>query len=258
MGCYDENCPKKCEIMENFEKIEQFIAQELSIEERAAFEEELASNELLKEEYQLFQLMKEGIKSAENRKLVAEIQADFLNKQQSQTKQFFLPKYLLKIAAVFMGILMFWAGNYAYNLDVDVVINSHKLSYSEPTMRSTANELAQIEGHYKKKEYELVLKVLKSLKKTDVKSVFLGAMSAFELKDYAKAQEYLSEVAMLDSHKEYKNEINYYSALTVLGQGKISLAYQEFSKLKADKSNPYHVLVDQIFLIKLKILSLKE
>lgn len=244
--------------MTNFEAIEAYLNGELDEQEKIVFENELKSNKNLAEELNLIKFIHDGIKTAEISAVVGQAQKEYLDTRSSHKIKITWYKLPLQIAASLIGFATIWSLFFVNNLDANNLLKNNSLSYVEPTMRITITDESDFGRYYKNKEYDTILDLINKLQSPTANQYFLTAMAAFEKERYLETNYFLKEAAKIDTSQQYSNEIAYYAGLAYLGNKEVEKAYVLLKNISEDKDNPYSKLVGKVFLIQLKILSLKK
>jgi len=152
-----------------------------------------------------------------------------------------LVRYGMTIAARVAIVVI---ANFVFN---STTVTSGKLfeenyfSYELSTTRDPAAIETPIEKAYKGKDYQEVAKAGDTA--TTVKSLFLAAMSNLESKNDAKAIElFKTVIAKTESAGTgiFKDESEYYLALTYLRSKEYDRALELMQKIRDDKSHLYH------------------
>jgi hypothetical protein len=131
--------------------------------------------------------------------------------------------------------------------------------YNPSMLRGSDDKAQNIRNAYKAQDFEKVIAEI-GAGNSDSEMVFLRAMSNFKLKNFEAS---LNDFALLKKQNvsslkpSYVYEIAYYEALALIGAEKYDLAQTQLESVKNDAQNPYHSLISDWDIFKLKVLKSK-
>ncbi len=240
--------------MENLDRIEHFLDNQMNLEERAAFERKILNNNQLREEVAEVSILRDAIKSAEIRSVVQQVQQDFLQNKKPSGIQRGLGVKIWRMAAGIVLICAVSAGYWFSQISGKSILSDHALGYINPVVRSTEAEQEEMRMYFQNGNYNALLRRIQEIHDPSAEQYFLAAMAAFDLKDYEKADRFLSKTSLVDKEGIYTYELPYYEALVDLGQNDFSGAYTKLTALKKDEANPYSRTITRGMLIKVRYL----
>ncbi len=251
------------------ENIDQYIAKTLTIDQKEQFEQEMNENPELADQVSKQLLATEAIKLAGLRASVAAVQKEFLAEEKSQKpiqpliakpqNNWFIS--FRNIAASLAVLVLGWSTYQYFNLNSQSILEENTISYHVPVMRSTEQVENKFVEYYKNGEFDKVLKLNELEKIQTQKEQFITAMANFNLKNYDSALNQINGLINqkdLRENRQYSNELHYYKALCLIGLNKTNEGISEFKKISANPDNPYAKSISNLFLMKLKILALKN
>ncbi|MEA5461692.1 tetratricopeptide repeat protein [Arcicella sp. LKC2W] len=250
---------------EELEKIESFVNDSLTLEDKMSFQREMSENSELLEKIQKFISAKDVIIAANLRKEVANIHQKFM--QEDYQEQVTPPKPIIrklfwnnvtKIAASMMMIIGLWVIYQVSILSAESIITDSQIEYTSSTFRGEKSNLGHIRGLYRNKNYTQMLKTLQNESSPNAEMIFLKAMANFKMKNYQLAINEFGQLRKANaktSEPSFVHELTYYEALSLVGNKNYDLAIEKLEKIKADPNNPYHVGVSEWQLFKLKLLN---
>ncbi len=249
--------------MELLEKMDNYLAGNLSENDKKSFEKEIKNDKNLENEVSKQLLAREAIKLANLRLNVKAIQENFLSEEYSEAK---IPKIgrnwkILngRIAASIAVFLILFGGFQWFNLSGEKLLSQDGLRYQEPIMRGEVFDKNAIEEAYKDENYKQVISIFSKIERANIKEQFLTAMAFYNLKEYGSSNK-LIDLGLKENevNKLYINELQYYKALNLVGLKKYEEAISLFENIKSDPNHLYQKNITPIFLLKLKALAIKN
>ncbi len=236
--------------MEKIDIFDKYLKNQMTADEKQTFDKDLAENTALNEEFAKYKLAVELLKFENLKKEIGVVHQEF---KQPQAKVIKFP--VMRIAAAVMfGILGFGGFWMSSNTGNDV-LETNTLLYIQPISRGDVEVKKQAELFYVNGELDQLITLFKSSEKPNEKLSFLAAMAFYRQE---KFQETLTLIEKIQAEKptEFNNELEYYKGQSLVGLNRIDEALAVFEKM--DKSNPYSESITWTYLLKLKLLSLKN
>jgi hypothetical protein len=256
--------------MENLERIENYLNNTLNESERMEYENELESNDSLRDTQLRYILAKDAIAGVGVRNVVAEEHRKFMSKRtdnqtftEKERKPMGKQIYLftpMRIAASILLILSVYTGFQYATLSNESVLDGMSSDYNPSVLRGANDNLQNIRNDYKYGKFENVISAIANQENLSSEMIFLRAMSNYNLKNYqASLQDFetLRKQNAGNSKPSYVYEIEYYEALALVGNGKYDLAISQLEKIKNNESNPYRSLISEWDILKIKALKTK-
>lgn len=237
--------------MEKFEIFDDYLNDNLDPEARLLFEEQLLTDNALKQFFNDYKIALELIKYEGLKSEVAKANKHY--KTRKGTKNSFP---IIKIAAiVIFGLLTFsafWVGQ----TEGKDLLEYLPIEYIEPNQRGDNKEKLQAESLYLRKDYERLIELYNLSIEPTEKLIFLTSMAFFNREQYEKALVLIDKLEIKIDGSQYKNELEFYKCQSLIGLNKYSDAMEEI--LKMDASNPYKSTFDWTYIAKIKILDWKD
>ncbi len=266
--------------METIEKLGHYLANELSPEEAAALERELAQDATLQQTLDSLQISRRAVQigaiQTEVRQahdqFMAQLRAERIEYDRksdgatiiplsSQTRSIGLLGWVVRVAA---GVLLVMIGYGSYQmatLDGQAIYNEKFVSYQLSTTRGTDDPPSPLEARYRAGNFAGVIEQAGRLPVKQIPDYFLTGMAYLQLKQYQLALTELTQVQQANRQRivpYFAPETEYYQALTYLGAKQYRQAYARLETIYKDPSHPYHMLVTKVDLWKIRALSWKE
>ena len=236
--------------MEKIDIFDKYLKNQMTADEKQAFNRDLAENTALNEEFSKYKLAVELLKFENLKKEIGTIHQEF---KQPKAKVIKFPIMRIAAALIF-GILGFGGFWMSSNTGNDI-LETNTLVYIQPISRGDVEEKKQAELFYVNGEFEQLITLFKSSEKPNEKLSFLATMAFYRQKKYPEVLN-LIEKMQAENSTEFKNELEYYKGQSLVGLNRIDEALAVFEKM--DKSNPYYESLSWTYLLKLKLLSLKN
>jgi tetratricopeptide (TPR) repeat protein len=246
----------------NAENLVRYLDGELTNEEKAIVENQLRDDAVLQTEYNSLLATRASIRYYGLQQKVGGI-------HQTMMKEFQAPvrsinnrrKNIRTIIAVAASVLLLITGYVAYNfinLSAEKVYSSNYKPYELSTVRSGGSiEKSLLEESYAAKEYDKVVSTQFDRAFT-IPELFLRAMSYLALDKNDKAiAEYKKVIGENETAKTsiFKQEAEYYLALTYIRNKEYSAALLLLHKIQDDPSHLYHEKVTNQLIRQVKMLN---
>lgn len=166
-------------------------------------------------------------------------------------------RYSIAVAA---SIILIAAGIWGYNfytLSSNKVFASNYQAYELPTVRDTGHKVSDIEKTYRNKDYKQVTTLYSATGPAGIQDEFLAAMSLVEMKDNTKAIEAFKKVQADNEAAKtefFKDETEYYLALTYIRNGDYDFALDLLRKIRDDQQHTYHKEISAKLIRQVKLL----
>jgi tetratricopeptide (TPR) repeat protein len=206
---------------------------------------EVESNPELKELMGILALTRESIRMTGYKQTIKKVHEDVkkeASQNASEIKEVKLNplRWWLGIAASLTLLLL--VGNYWVQSLPNSLYEEKYMAYEIPTMRSSGQEIDKIEGDFKIKNWDSVVKAV-SIQETNSEILFLAGVSHFELGDYSNAEIYLEKVKEINVKSEVKlfgDETDYYLFLSYLKSEKYPEAKTILTRISSDPNHTYY------------------
>jgi len=159
-------------------------------------------------------------------------------------------------ASVILIVAGIWGYNF-YTLSSNKVFASNYKTYELSTTRDTVQQVSDIEMAYRNKDYKQVVALFSANPSASIEDEFLAAMSQVELKDNTKAIEAFKKVLADNEAAKtelYKDETEYYLAMTYIRNGDYDFALDLLRKIRDDKQHTYHQKISAKLIRQVKLL----
>lgn len=220
----------------------QYLDGELTADQQATVEQQLTSQPALQGEYDSLLITREAIRFAGLQKQVAGIHVTMMKELNAPVKQIRPIRKIFRYSIAVAASLLLVIGGYLaysfYSLSPNKVFDANYQSYELSTVRDGNNPPGAVEQAYQSKNYKAVIDQASA--STEIKDVFLVAMSQLELKNNTAAIAGFRKV--LDMNKAAgstirKDETEYYLALSYLRNRDYDLSLE---LLRSIHDNPEH------------------
>lgn len=251
---------------ENLEKIESFVNDSLTMEEKKTFQREVEENPELSEMVSKFIFTRDIIRLANIRKEVSMVHHKFMQEDYQASKQEKPKKSLIKIlfgslpmsiAASVILVLGCWSIYQLTTLNAEDLIAENQIDYTSSTFRGSVSNLGNVRGLYRNGEYEQVLQVLQKEFSPNAEMIFLKAMANFKMKNYKNALidfQQLRTANTKTAEPSFVHELAYYEALSLIGNHDYEQAIKNLEGIKNDPNNPYRAGISAWQLFKLNLM----
>jgi TolA-binding protein len=165
----------------------------------------------------------------------------------------------MRVAAVFV-LVFAGVGSWKYfTTSATQVYQQTFITYTLPTTRGQAT-ITDIEEVFRLQNWAGVIATVNRLSLHDNKALFLSGFAHLQLKKYADASQLFKQVLQNNAQTGddlYRDEAQFYLALSELGTNNTSGAVQLFQQIQADKGHKYHAQAKKIGNLDLQILKIK-
>ncbi|WPU91565.1 hypothetical protein SNE25_19810 [Mucilaginibacter sabulilitoris] len=244
------------------EKLIRYLDGELTGEALSAFEKLLTEDADMRAELENLQAAKLVVQHYGLKQQVASVHQEMMNEFRNegaksiQRKSYPFIRYTMRIAAG-LFVLLFLFGAYEY-----ITVSPSRLSADhyrpyEPGVERGAKETSVVEKAYTNKDYYEVISGVEKNKKHTVKDYFLSAQAYLVTQQFSSAIREFNTV-LRDSSGNYKDDAEYYLAITYLRNNEPAKTKPLFEKIYHDSDHLYHDRVTCFTLLKLKLLLIKN
>ncbi len=242
--------------MQQYEQIENYLSNLLSLDEKKAFETELATNTQLAEELAIYKAinatMQQNIESNETllKETIAPLQQQYFN---NNAKVVAMPSNKGKVRKIiFAGlsaaailVLVFTLVPMGSNkTNTELYAQYAPFEKIENTTRggTTQNTENKALALYNNKNYKEAIPLLQSLKDSNLQLQMLLGISLLETSDYNNAQIEFASIAKGQS--VFVEKANWYIALTYLKQNKIADCKKQLATIK--EATSYYEIANKL------------
>jgi hypothetical protein len=240
-----------------------YLDNELSAEERAAFETSMQSDPALEEEVRNLDLARAAINDYGIRGQVKTVHQQMMRELRHESASASNVRQMLRralsiAASIIVLVAAFGVYQYASTSPQKLYADHYEL-YMPGTSRGDNSESTLVQA-FRNKSWQQVVTVFHSLQQPTVQDRFLAGQSLLALDSTHAAitqfRELLSNTS--SSHADYRDDAEYYLGLTYIKNNQAALAEPIFRKIYEDKNHLYHDKVDRWFLMKLRLLKWKQ
>ena len=234
----------------NSENLVRYLDGELNGAEKAAVEQQLSADAVLKQEYDSLLATRESIRYYGLQQKVSGIHQQMIQEFQPLVKKINSTRKIIRYSiSVAASLLLLIGGYMAYNfftLSPNKVFTSTYQTYEMITVRDGNSHETPVEKAYREKNYNEVLRIYNAGEEPSPKGEFLCGAAALELGDNSKAIKCFKEV--LDANQQsstvvLNDEAGYYLSLSYIRNRNYSLALELMNKIK---DNPNHLYKEKI------------
>ena len=244
------------------ETIINYLDGELTGEDLKQFEALLAADDAVRQELENLQLAQNAVRSYGLKAQVAsvhgEMMAELGHEEERPATIYRFMRPALRIAASLL-VLLSAIGVYEYaTVSAGKLYSENYQQYQESVSRGAA-ETSPLEKAYLAGNPALVISLSRKMDSTTNKVKFLTAQSYLATHQYLQAMGlFYTVINSPSSDGSFKDDAEYYLALSYMGYGKAGRAEPIFQKIYDDKDHPYHDRVSYWTLLKVKLLALKN
>lgn len=241
-----------------------YLDGDLSGDELNDFEKLLASNVDMQEELENLKIARLAVQHYGLKEQVAAVHQDMMaefknnsNQSPSKGKSYLFIRSTMKIAASILFFLVLFAGYQYTTVKSSKLFSDNYQPYVWSTERGEAP--SSIESYYIGKNFNKVIALLNNNPQPNAQELFLGGQACLSLKQPEKAIRQFNRV-LTDTTvvNYYKDDAEYYLALSYLANGEHLKAKVLLEKIYQDKDHLYHDQVGYATILKLKILAFKD
>jgi len=253
----DNNSTQQTEILMRY------LDDEMSGTEKEELEKKLASDESLRAELEGLRTAKEAVEMYGLQQRVASVRKEMMEEKPqaivrkiSNTRR--IGRYSLAVAASIVLIAVSVIAYNFFSLSTDKLYNEKYSSFELSAVRGN-NEVQTtgIEKAYEQKNYQEVIALSVKDSIRDRKNEFLVGVSYMELNKPSEAISFFNEVIKADQtsiHPVYKDEAEYYLALSYLKAGSYDKALELMNRIHNNPSHLYHGKFTKGFIRRVKML----
>ena len=243
------------------EKLIQYLDGDLTGSELEGFEKLLSENEGLQHELENLTLAKMAVRSYGLKSQVASVHQEMIQTLKSQSKPSegkiypFIRSTLKYAASIFL--VLFSIGIYLYiSTSSTKLYNENYRPYKLSIARGEPTS-SNLETAFNSNNYELVISTFKTLTNPTNKDYFLTAKAYLSTHQLEKAVQAFKQVINAPApNSAFKDDADFYLALTYLENNEPVKAKPIFEKIYSDRDHLYHDRVSYWTLLKLKLLAL--
>jgi len=249
------------------ENIIQYIDNEMTEEEKLAFEKSLQQDAVLYERYQFMLAAKQAIRSKGLKERVNKIHEEYiqsLNRWPVTTTHFpskhSFFKTFMRIAAVLIFVVAGYGIFEVSTTNSDSLYKSSFINYQLNVSRGE-DHAQQIDSLYNAENYNAVITTFNAKTEKDQKDYFLAAQSYLHLDRPGEAIFALQQIEKMNAstdQKSFVDEVDFYLALAYIKTGRINEAEMQLDKITSNKQHLFYNNAKSISRLKLKILQLKN
>jgi len=244
------------------ELLVQYLDGELSGSEKDDLEMQLKVDASLKAELESLQLAREavglyGLKqqvSAVHQQMMNELQAPVVKINPARR----IVRYSMAIAASVLLIFLSITAYIFFTLSPDKLFADNYHSFELSTTRGgNEAEPTAIEKAYREKNYKEVTDLTTKWSEPDIRDEFLAGISSLELNKSSEAIHFFNGVIKLNETRDkpiYKDETEYYLALSYLKNKDYDLALELMNKIHNDPDHLYHKKITNKLILRVKML----
>ena len=249
---------------DNDDILMKYLDNEMSGEERNAFEKTVSENRQLADRLESLKLSREavyqyGLKEqvrAIHQELAAENKLQTGGKTVAMGSLRRLTRFSLSAAAVLLVAWFSFKAFMYFTVTPEKVYAQQFSHYELPVMRG-GNEAnpSELETAYRAKNYKQVADMCGRLEQAASSDHFLCGMAFMETKNYPAAINNFLQVLEVDRQQNssrYRDEAEYNLGLSYLAAGEYGKSLSLFTKIKNDDAHLYHQKVDEKLLNRIK------
>ena len=249
------------------ENIIQYIDDEMTMDEKKAFEKLLQEDAVLYERYQFMLAAKQAIRSKGLKEQVSKIHEEYiqsLNRPAVATtrisgkRSFF--KTFMRVAAVLIFVVTGYGVFEFSTTNKDSVYESSFINYQLNVSRG-GEQARQIDSLYNAENYNSVITAFNASAQKVQKDYFLAAQSYLHLDKPEEAISTFRQIKKMNAstdHKSFVDETDFYLACAYIKAGRISEAEKQLNMITSNKQHVFYNNAKNISRLKLKILQLKN
>lgn len=234
--------------MEDYSKIEAYLNNELSQEERKAFESELATDENLRSELSIYKDLIGGIRTAGIKAELETLRAQHQSSSETTSARVFSLTSIRTLAiaasvAVLVGFFLFNVGG-----DSDPFSSVYYKDAGLPTAMGEENsELLRAMVDYKNEAYEAAIPTLDKICEggEDHRACYYLAQSYLNAKKFEKAKSVFLEVIDSEVESKYIESSQWYLTYTLYQLGDESYM-QRLEDIQSDPSHRFYDEANQV------------
>lgn len=226
---------------EHIEKIERYIEDSMSFDERVAFEKELLLNEGLKDELEAYKLIIEGVRQDSQEEELKE----FLKGVDKRIELPLKKEYKMPInwqvivaASIAIAIGMFWFAS--SNKQNRIADQFYFPDSGFPVYMSQEADMNVLMNAFKTGDYQSAAAIVSELKENDPQNdtiLYYSGVIAYELEDYDAAIRHFKNVM---TPSEFREKADFRFILACLKNESYNTVEEELSRLLNNKNHSFH------------------
>lgn len=248
--------------------IDRYLNGQLTEEEMSRFKKQSEEDAALKAELENYEISREAIRNYGLRNELKSIRRTMLQEEvtnediaKPEAKTIPMWKYGLRVAATILLILASFLAVQVATLSGENLYEDKAFPYELTTSRN-GNEVIDsqnqaIQQSYASGNYQESIRQYESLSDPSITTTFIAGNAYLQLDQPEKAITAFQEVLNINEQQDidlFKDDAEYYLALSHLRAGNYDQALAKFQEIKSSDSN-YKQYVGNYFLTKLKILN---
>ncbi len=248
------------------EELEAYLYGELDPEKTKEIEEKIKIDLSLQKELSALKISREAVELAGWKSVIAQSQSEYLAEREQekvipiQTGPSQTGLWLRRLAASVALILVGSFSVLFFSTSTQSIIDN-QVDYALPVMRSSGDQVAEVEKAYQSGDFIRVLELAKGITSYDSKTYLVIGLAHLEENQGEKAEQYLRKIEsenLATSKSEFADQVDYYLVKAFLMQGKITEAEARMNKIQGDPEHTYHDNFGPFDQIRLQILQLKK
>ena len=249
------------------ENIIQYIDDEMTMDEKQAFEKLLQQDAVLYERYQFMLAAKQAIRSKGLKEQVSKIHEEYiqsLNRPAVTTTHISHKHSIFKTFMRVAAVLIFVVAGYGVfefsTTDNDSLYKSSFINYQYNIIRG-GEQSKRIDSLYNAANYNAVLTAFNANSQKEQKDYFLAAQSYLHLNKPEAAISAFQQIEKMNAstdQKSFVDETDFYLALAYIKAGRIAEAEKQLNKITSNKQHLFYNNAKNISTLKLKILQFKN
>lgn len=245
-----------------YDLLQQYADNELSASQKSEVDASLNNDPQLRNELTAVIASSEAVRYCGISLLVGEIQQEYLATRQKTAKPAVVRNIMAPMLRVAASIIVLVAafGVYKYStVDTQSVSAAYYMPYELNRVRGEANANA-LENAYNNKDWNAVINLAGQSNNAGSKELFLTGSAYLELNQPAKAASAFEQLIALNQQTQtdyFKDEAEYYLAVSYLRNHQPAKAIPVIKKIRANEAHLYHDKANEVSWLDMEILSWK-
>jgi tetratricopeptide (TPR) repeat protein len=244
------------------ELLVQYLDGELQGADKQSLELRLATDAALQQQFDSLLLTRESIRYYGLNEKVAGIHQQMMQEmKEAPVKKMGGTRKILRYAMSVAASLLLLVGGYIayqfFSLSAEKVYQANYQPYELSTSRDVNSTETPVEKAYRTSNYKEVVRIYTAKEDISIKAAFLSGTSAMQLKDYPRAIS--SFTAAQEANKTapvklFKDESDYYLALSYIYNHDYDYALELLNAIKEDPAHTYHSKATRKLIRQVKML----
>ena len=241
-----------------------YMDQELSPEELASMEVNLATNKNLQAELENLKNTRLSISGLGLREQVARVHGEMMQEMKEVSKPFgkirSITRLSMRIAAGIIVLIIAGASYQYFVITPERLFNENYSTYTIGSSRA-ADELSPLEKVFRQKDFKTTIALFNTIPNPDPRDYFLAGNTYLEIGDLSKAILHFNNCIATNHAFQttaYLEDAEYYLAITYLKNKEINKALPLFEKIHKQPLHLYHDKVNSWFINKVKVAGWKK